>query len=298
VAGDVVTIGGSGFGAATSADTADAVTFSGVSAQIQSWSSAKITALIPRGVVGTADVSVTCGATADPITSPKSPVTTKKVPPAAPIAQATCSAAGRGVDIATSYSVDDNSGGRLVRSVWSTPASGKRKHYTRARVLSHKSSFRYRYKGRKGRSVKLRLAVTDAFKLSSATTVKCAMTRGNHAKTAKKAPVTVTIPSDVTFAFDSFEVRATARSYLTKTVQRLLTGARAVTISGNTDYVGSAAFNLELGMERAQAVKSLLHFSKHTRLGVVSYGLTRPIATNLNAAGRARNRRVVIKISY
>jgi outer membrane protein OmpA-like peptidoglycan-associated protein len=306
VAGDVATIRGHGFGA--SADTADAVTFNGVPAQIQSWSTSQITALIPRGIVGPANVRVTCGATSDPIVSGTAPVTTRKVPAAPPVAQASCEAAGSKVDDLVSYSVDSNPGGRVVRSVWSIPASGKGKHRTRTRVVSRKTSFAYRYKG-KGRSFKVRLAVEDAYKLTAATTVKCAVLSGKkpkHAKKAKKAPVSLVVPADLLFAWDSSNINSAGPGlvYLRRVVDPLLKSrVRSLTLTGSCDWTGGigSSLNYELGLARANAVRLALHIPRGVQVRVVSLGATHfpgGLGSQLTAAGRAKARKVAISVTY
>lgn len=70
-------------------------------------------------------------------------------------------------------------------------------------------------------------------------------------------------------------------------------------IEGHTDDVGDAALNQRLGMERADAVKMYLyehHQIPLHKMNVVSYGEDKPIAPNKTKAGRAQNRRVVIRV--
>lgn len=69
-------------------------------------------------------------------------------------------------------------------------------------------------------------------------------------------------------------------------------------IDGHTDSVGSDARNLELSESRANAVKDYL-VSKGVpsiNLEAKGYGENNPIATNMNKAGRAENRRVEVKL--
>ena len=70
-------------------------------------------------------------------------------------------------------------------------------------------------------------------------------------------------------------------------------------IEGHTDAVGEKAFNEQLGLERAEAVKRYL-YEQHQiplhRMNVISYGPDKPVAPNTTRDGRAQNRRVVIKI--
>jgi outer membrane protein OmpA-like peptidoglycan-associated protein len=70
-------------------------------------------------------------------------------------------------------------------------------------------------------------------------------------------------------------------------------------IEGHTDDVGSKVLNERLGMERAEAVKMYLyehHQIPLHKMNVVSYGEDKPVAPNKTKAGRAQNRRVVIKV--
>ena len=70
-------------------------------------------------------------------------------------------------------------------------------------------------------------------------------------------------------------------------------------IEGHTDDVGDKMVNERLGMERAEAVKLYL-YEQHQiplhKMNVISYGEDKPVAPNKTKAGRAQNRRVVIKV--
>ncbi len=67
-----------------------------------------------------------------------------------------------------------------------------------------------------------------------------------------------------------------------------------IIIAGHTDNKGTPEYNQNLGLRRAQAVHDLLikEGVPASRLGVESYGETRPIVSNDTEEGRARNRRV------
>jgi hypothetical protein len=69
-----------------------------------------------------------------------------------------------------------------------------------------------------------------------------------------------------------------------------------LTIEGYTDSTGSYRNNLELSRRRAQAVADWLaeRGIEHSRLKVVGYGSSRPIADNSTSRGRERNRRIEI----
>jgi peptidoglycan-associated lipoprotein len=72
-----------------------------------------------------------------------------------------------------------------------------------------------------------------------------------------------------------------------------------VEIEGHTDSTGDKKLNEVLGMQRAEAVKRYL-YEKHQiplhKINVISYGEEKPVAPNNTRAGRAQNRRVVIKV--
>jgi peptidoglycan-associated lipoprotein len=72
-----------------------------------------------------------------------------------------------------------------------------------------------------------------------------------------------------------------------------------IEIEGHTDNVGPAPVNEKIGMERAEAVKRYLYEQYQVplhKMNVISYGEEKPIAPNNTKAGRAQNRRVVIKV--
>jgi outer membrane protein OmpA-like peptidoglycan-associated protein len=70
-------------------------------------------------------------------------------------------------------------------------------------------------------------------------------------------------------------------------------------IEGYTDNVGFWEMNLDLSKRRADAIKN--YFTNRgidgTHLTSTGYGENRPIASNATAAGRAKNRRVEIKVT-
>jgi outer membrane protein OmpA-like peptidoglycan-associated protein len=70
-------------------------------------------------------------------------------------------------------------------------------------------------------------------------------------------------------------------------------------IEGYTDNLGSPELNHQVGLARAEAVRQYLgeqHEIHKDCIGVVSYGMENPVADNSTPEGRARNRRVVIKV--
>jgi outer membrane protein OmpA-like peptidoglycan-associated protein len=72
-----------------------------------------------------------------------------------------------------------------------------------------------------------------------------------------------------------------------------------IEIEGHTDNVGPKDVNYKLGLERAEAVKRYLYENQQVplhKMNVISYGEEKPVSPNKTRAGRAQNRRVVIKV--
>ena len=72
-----------------------------------------------------------------------------------------------------------------------------------------------------------------------------------------------------------------------------------IEIEGHTDATGSPAINERLGLARAEAAKKYLYDTYQIplhKINVITYGEEKPVAPNNTRAGRAQNRRVVIKV--
>ncbi len=70
-------------------------------------------------------------------------------------------------------------------------------------------------------------------------------------------------------------------------------------LNGNSSQEGTPEYNMNLSVERANAVKTYLVNSgvDGSRMTVKGYGETRPIASNDTEEGKALNRRVEVKVS-
>jgi OOP family OmpA-OmpF porin len=99
----------------------------------------------------------------------------------------------------------------------------------------------------------------------------------------------------VDFEFNSVQLTVPAQQTLDEVAGALLAQPELfVEISGHTDSIGSAAYNLKLSQRRAEAVKDYLVGKglKSNSLTVRGYGKSSPIASNATEQGRAENRRV------
>lgn len=70
-------------------------------------------------------------------------------------------------------------------------------------------------------------------------------------------------------------------------------------IQGHTDSSGPEEWNLELGRRRAEAVRGYLnatHGIPLHKMSVISFGESKPVASNDNREGRSQNRRVEIRV--
>jgi len=101
----------------------------------------------------------------------------------------------------------------------------------------------------------------------------------------------------INFAYDSSKLNKTAKTLLGK-LGRVFIGklSNAVFIlAGHTDSKGSETYNLGLSLRRASSVQSYFinkYRISETRLILKAYGEDKPIATNITAEGRTKNRRV------
>ncbi len=101
---------------------------------------------------------------------------------------------------------------------------------------------------------------------------------------------------DILFEFDSAEIIDESADALA-TIAEVLDENRdlELLIVGHTDNVGDFEYNLNLSMERAQAVSDWLeerHDLDGERLQAAGAGMMAPVATNRTDEGREQNRRV------
>lgn len=100
----------------------------------------------------------------------------------------------------------------------------------------------------------------------------------------------------VFFAFDSSEIRLTAREVLDRQAAWMAQYPQnRLVIEGHCDERGTREYNLALGERRANAVRQYLisRGVAPNRLTTISYGKERPVAFGNNEAAWAQNRRGV-----
>ncbi len=106
--------------------------------------------------------------------------------------------------------------------------------------------------------------------------------------------------SDVLFDFNKYTLRPAAREKLAKISGIILShpGLR-LEVDGYTDSIGGDAYNQKLSEERADGVREYLTSEGISSDIVVAkgFGKDNPVASNDNAAGRQKNRRVEMVVS-
>jgi outer membrane protein OmpA-like peptidoglycan-associated protein len=106
--------------------------------------------------------------------------------------------------------------------------------------------------------------------------------------------------SDVLFDSGKFTLRPLAREKLAKISGIVLAyTSLKLAVEGNTDSVGTEAYNQELSEQRAEGVRSYLTHEGVPQSSTTSegFGKSRPIASNDTAEGRQQNRRVELVVS-
>ena len=100
------------------------------------------------------------------------------------------------------------------------------------------------------------------------------------------------------FPVDKATLSPEAQSRLDAFIDKLKTDNKNVylEIQGHTDNTGGKALNMQLGQQRAEAVRLFMNQQgvPLNRMSTISYGDTSPVAPNNTRAGRAQNRRVVV----
>lgn len=128
--------------------------------------------------------------------------------------------------------------------------------------------------------------------------------RGCPEKKAEIIPVEVVETIDfntesIEFNFNSATIKSSSYDELDNIIEIMKEfPASRFTVYGYTDNVGPADYNLQLSEERAQAVADyfISHGIDKSRLKAGGFGEKNPVAPNNTPEGRAKNRRVKVKL--
>ena len=138
---------------------------------------------------------------------------------------------------------------------------------------------------------------------AAANTANSAVAKADEVdKASKKLVFEVVLNEDQgNFKFGKTDLPDEAKARLDEMITQIKADPKGAffEIEGHTDDVGSKELNERLGMERAEAVKMYLyehHQIPLHKMNAISYGEDKPVAPNKTKAGRAQNRRVVIKV--
>ena len=137
----------------------------------------------------------------------------------------------------------------------------------------------------------------------AASTANTAVSKADAIDKASKRLVFETVLSEDqgNFKFGKKDLPDEAKARLDEMINQLKADPKGAyfEIAGYTDSIGTPMINERLGLERAEQVKRYL-YEQHQiplhKINVISYGEQNPVAENKTKAGRAQNRRVVIKV--
>ncbi len=112
--------------------------------------------------------------------------------------------------------------------------------------------------------------------------------------------VKLTVPEHVLFDFNKFILKPQAKEALGAIADVIRkTPTSQILVTGYTDNIGSEEYNLRLSLQRAQSVADFLIYCQKIDPGkfrIQGKGEADPITGNNTDAGRARNRRVEIRL--
>lgn len=114
-----------------------------------------------------------------------------------------------------------------------------------------------------------------------------------------KNGIKLIMPGNITFKSNSSNINSSFYKVL-NSVSKVFKKYKKtnIEINGYTDSTGSASYNKELSLQRADSVAQYFvsHDISKRRISTHGYGEKYPIASNNSASGREKNRRVEIEI--
>lgn len=123
----------------------------------------------------------------------------------------------------------------------------------------------------------------------------CPLEKGTPELNGCPASDSNTIAENIQFEFNSSVLRTSSYPTLDKVSSMLRAEkSKSIQLDGHASAEGTAAYNMQLSIDRANSVKTYLVNSgvDAKRVSVKGYGETRPIASNATEEGRMKNRRV------
>jgi outer membrane protein OmpA-like peptidoglycan-associated protein len=116
----------------------------------------------------------------------------------------------------------------------------------------------------------------------------------------KTKKISTVLLGDIAFKFGQFALDENMEKFIEQFAQQILAFSPncRVIVEGHADNAGAKENNMDISYFRAKSVA--LEFEKQgisfKRISVTGYGDTRPFASNDKAEGRAKNRRVVVRL--
>jgi OOP family OmpA-OmpF porin len=115
------------------------------------------------------------------------------------------------------------------------------------------------------------------------------------------SPKVMVFPSAALFAVNKASLTPEGKKKIQEyreQVKEEMSRSEKVIITGHTDSTGTAEYNQKLSIRRAEAVRDYLISigADASKMEVKGMGMTKPIADNKTAKGRAQNRRVEVEV--
>jgi outer membrane protein OmpA-like peptidoglycan-associated protein len=109
-------------------------------------------------------------------------------------------------------------------------------------------------------------------------------------------PIVMMFPEAALFDFDKAELKPAGKEEIKAyrdVAKEQLSRADKIKISGHTDNIGTADYNMKLSQRRAEAVSEYLKRIgvDPSKMEVAGEGMSRPVADSRTKEGRAKNRR-------
>lgn len=105
---------------------------------------------------------------------------------------------------------------------------------------------------------------------------------------------------NLNFVFDTANLTPESKKEIEKMISQLFDmNIKSLIVEGHTDSLGTDQYNQVLSEKRAKAIKNILLDNLDLRdqqITAIGFGEARPIATNKTDEGRAKNRRVDLKV--